>query len=337
MDRNSQYVYVKELISVSINMMRKKYHSFWFVSILLLIGSTLLFVGGPDYFSSRSLKHFWDIGHILYFVLFTVLLSRWTLVSRMRLIWQWITILSITFLLGVSIEFMQYGTTRTPNTGDVIRDMAGSLLVLVFGPLGKKLQPINRRRSLQSFVIVLVLVLLWPFVRSLIDEAISRYQFPLLSGFETPFEIDRWEGGDRLSVESIASISKGSALNGKLLKLSLTTDKYSGVKLRYFDGNWISARKLKISLYNSDTDPLQITCRIHDLLHIDGYPEYEDRYNRRFLLMQGWNQIEIDLDEVKESPSSRNMDMSHIRGLGLFVVSLPVPRILYLDEVRLTY
>ena len=219
-----------------------------------------------------------------------------------------------------------------PDTGDVLRDLAGSLLVLVFGPLGTKLQPINRRLSLQLSVVVLTLVLLWPFVKSLIDEAISWYQFPLLSGFETSFEIDRWEGGDRLSVESITSIS-----NGKLLKLPLTTDKYSGARLKYFDGNWSSARMLKISFYNPDTDLLQITCKIYDLQHTDGYWEDEDRYNRSFLLMPGWNQIEIDLDEVEESPSSRNMDMSHIRGVELFVMSLPAPRILYLDEVRLTY
>ena len=272
------------------------------------------------------------MGHILYFALLAVLLSRWSLVSRMSLIWQWTTILTITFLIGVSIEFMQYGTNRTPNTGDVLRDLNGSLLVLVFGPLATKLHPINRRLSLQLSVVVLTLVLLWPLAKSLIDEAISWYQFPLLSGFETSFEIDRWEGGDRLSVESITSIS-----NGKLLKLSLTTDKFSGATLKYFDGNWTSARTLKMSFYNPDTKPLQIICRIHDLKHTDSYEEYEDRYNRGFLLIPGWNQIEIDLDEVEESPSNRNMDMSRIRGVGLFVVSLPAPRILYLDEVRLTY
>lgn len=297
-----------------------------------MIGSVLLFIGGPDYYSPRSLKYFWDMGHILYFALLTILLSRWSLISRMPLMWYWITILTITFLLGTSIEFMQYGTTRTPNTGDVLRDLTGSLLVLVFGPLGTKLQPINLRLSLKLSVVLLTLVLLWPFARSLVDEAIAWYQHPLLSGFETSFEIDRWQGGDRLSVESITSIS-----NNKLLKLSLTTDKYSGATLKYFDGNWASARALQISFYNPDTTPLQITCRIHDLLHTNGYEEYEDRYNRSFLLTPGWNHIEIDLKEVKESPSSRNMDMSRIRGVGLFVVSLPAPRTLYLDEVRLTY
>lgn len=272
------------------------------------------------------------MGHIIYFALLTVLLSRWNIVSQMSLIWQWITILTITFLLGISIELMQYGTTRTPNAGDVLRDLTGSLLILVFGPLGKRIQPVDRLLSLKLPVVLLTLILLWPLTRSIVDEVIAWHQFPLLSGFETSFEIDRWEGGDRLSVESITSIS-----NDKLLKLSLTTDKYSGTALKYFNGNWVSARTLKISLYNPDTIPLQVTCRIHDLQHTDGHEEYEDRYNRSFLLITGWNQIEINLDEVKESPSSRNMDMSRIRGVGLFAVSLPTPRTLYLDEVRLTY
>lgn len=311
--------------------MRKKNHSIWFISILLLIGSILLFVGGPNYYAPRSLKYFWDIGHIFYFALLTILLSRYILVYRVSLIWQWIIILTITFILGVTIELLQYGTTRAPNVGDVLRDLSGSLLVLVFGPLKVKLQPINRRLFLQASVIVFVLVLLWPLTKSLIDETISRHQFPLLSGFETPFEIERWEGGDRLSVETIASVT-----SGKLLKVLLTKDKYSGVKLRYFDGDWTSARTLKFSFYNPDSKRLKITCRIHDLKHSKGY-EYNDRYNRSFRLMQGWNHIEIDLDEIKARPSGRKMDMSRIRGVGFFVLSLPEPQVLYLDEVRLTY
>ncbi|HAJ93129.1 MAG TPA: hypothetical protein DCO71_11040 [Gammaproteobacteria bacterium] len=304
----------------------------WIYGVFLAIGSVLLFLGGPDYYSSRSFKHFWDIGHIVYFSLLTGLLSQWRLVSRMSLAWQWTIILGITILLGVSIELMQHGTTRTPDTGDVLRDLTGSLLVLVYGSLGSKLQPDSRRFSLQFSVLVLSLVQLWPVTKSLIDEAIARHQFPLLSGFETPFEIDRWAGSAGLTVETIASIS-----HDKLLKLSLTTDQYSGAILNYFDGNWALARTLKISLYNPDAEPLQIICRIDDLQHADGDQEYEDRFNRGFLLMQGWSHLEIDLDEVKESPVSRSMDMGRIRGLGLFVMSLPIPRNLYVDNIQLTH
>jgi hypothetical protein len=167
--------------------------------------------------------------------------------------------------------------------------------------------------------------------KSLIDEAISRHQFPLLSGFETPFEIDRWTGSARLSIATMPSIA-----DSRLLKLSLTTEQYSGAVLKYFDGDWASASRLKFSLYNPDEDPLQITCRIHDVQHNDGHEEYEDRFNRRYTLMHGWNHIDIDLDEVKTSPARRSMDMARIREIGLFVTSLPAPRIIYLDNVRLS-
>jgi hypothetical protein len=180
-------------------------------------------------------------------------------------------------------------------------------------------------------VVLLVLVQLWPLTKSLIDEAIARRQFPLLSGFETPFEIERWKGDDRLSIESM------TMPKGKVMKIRLTTDQYSGASLRYFDGDWVEARTLQISLYNPDSYPLPVTCRIHDRQHADGNMEYEDRFNRSYLLMPGWNRIEIDLEEVEKSPANRRMDMRHIRGIMLFAVSLPAPRVLFLDEMRLAY
>jgi hypothetical protein len=271
------------------------------------------------------------MGHILYFVLLTFLLSRYSRISQISLPLQWITILVVTFLFGISIELMQYGTDRTPDIGDVLRDLTGSLLVLVFGLPAAKLNPLNRRLFLQASVLVLTLVMIWPLTRSLIDDLISWYQFPLLSGFETPFEIHRWQGGDRLSVESERSIS-----SGKVLKLPLTTDKYSGASLIYFNGDWASYSALKMSIYNPDASLLQIVCRIHDRQHSDGNEEYEDRYNQRFQLKPGWNHIDIDLNDVELRPAERYMDMSRIQQVGIFVVSLPSPRVIYLDDVQLS-
>lgn len=303
----------------------------WIYSVLLAIGSVLLFMGGPDHYSSRSFKHLWDAGHFVYFALLAALLFRWRSIARMSLIRQWTIILLITLVAGVTIEFMQSGTGRTPDTGDVIRDLTGSLLVLVFGLSRSALRPVSWRISLQVSVLVLLLVQLWPLTKTLIDEAIARQQFPILSDFETPFEIDRWGGNARHSVQTMPSISQG-----RLLKLSLTTNRYSGIVLKHFDGNWRSFRTLTISIYNPDAAPLDITCRIHDLPHTDGYEEYEDRFNRSFLLTQGWNHIEIDLGEVKESPVNRSMDMSRILEVGLFVMSLPAPRTLYIKNVYLS-
>ena len=122
---------------------------FWVYSIILAIGSVLLFLGGPDYYSSRSFKYLWDIGHIVYFALLTCLLLRWRFVAQMSLAGQWTIILVITLLVGVSIEFLQYGTDRIPDTGDVLRDLTGSLLVLVFGSSKSASQHVSWQLSKQ--------------------------------------------------------------------------------------------------------------------------------------------------------------------------------------------
>jgi len=303
----------------------------WLTGVLLAAGTVLLFVGGPEYYPSRSFGHGWDLGHIVYFALFTSLLIRWRFIARLPLAGQWAVVLLITLLAGVSIEFLQQDTGRTLEIGDVLRDLIGSLIVLVFGSPGAGLRPVGLRHFLRVAVLMLALVQLWPVTRSLIDEAVARQQFPLLSGFETPFEIDRWTGIAGLSVVAMPAISPG-----KLLRLSLTTDHFSGAALKYFDGDWTAAGHLNISLYNPDASPLRITCRIHDLQHADGHEEYEDRFNRSFRLQQGWNHIEIDLQDVAVSPARRRMDMRRIRGIGLFASALPAPRIIYLDDVRLS-
>ena len=268
--------------------------SLWIRIFLLVAGTVLLFLGGPDYFSSRSFRHFWDVGHIVYFALLAGLLARWRFISLMQVAGQWMAILSVTLVAGVSIELLQYGTTRTPDPGDVLRDLTGSLLVLVFGTGGALLQPRTWRNCLQFSVLLLLLVQFVPLARSLIDEAIASRQFPLLSDFDTPFEIDRWGGAPGLSVVSMPAISES-----RLLKVPLTTARYSGIRLDYFNGDWTSARILRIRVYNPDSNPLQITCRIHDIQHTHGNQEFDDRFNRGFILGTGWNQLEIDLKDVE--------------------------------------
>ncbi len=290
----------------------------------------LLFVGGPDYHSARSLKHLWDLGHIIYFALFALLLYQWRIVANMPLPGQWIALIAATIVIGVSIELLQYGTSRTPNSGDLVRNLSGTLLVLSFGPPARRLHAGYMKLSLRTAALLLMLALLWPLTRSLIDEAIARHQFPLLSGFETPFELDRWQGNAGLIVEASTPPSPG-----KWLKLSLTTARYSGAALTYFNGDWNNSRSLSVRFYNPDTRPLQISCRIHDSNHVDGNEEYEDRFNRRFELAPGWNRILIDLDEVRQSPARRTMDLRQIRSVMFFAVSLPAPRIVYLDELML--
>ena len=298
--------------------------------LILGVGTVLLFWGGPDYHAARSTKALWNHGHILYFALATYLLLGWRPLAALSPRWRWVLMLGFTSLVGVQIEIMQYDTQRTPDLGDVVRDITGAVLMLSFGPGHAQIRARSLRYGMQMLALLMLAIQIWPVATALTDEAIARRQFPLLSGFETPFETSRWEGNAGFDVTA-----DPSSAEGKVVQLSLGMRTFSGVHLKYFDGDWRGYRSLSLRLYNPDAQPLQVLCRIHDLAHEAGNQDYDDRFNRRFLLRQGWNDLEIELAEIAAAPKTRRLDLAQIVNLGLFSIGLKIPRTLYLDEVRL--
>ncbi len=307
-----------------------KDYRFWITSIALLTGSILFFLGGPDDNSARSFSAFWNLGHIIYFSLLSYAFSKWGWLTRHTLTRQWLFVLSVTLFSGILIEVLQSGIpNRTADPVDVIRDLTGSFLFLSFSPVySRGLGKI--KTILRTVAIILLLIQLKPLAISLLDEGIAWQQFPLLSNFETPFELNRWHATAKMTIKHIPSIA-----DGHIMEIALSTAHYSGVELRYFPGDWRKYKTLELSIYNPQTRPLSITCRIHDLQHTQGEQRYSDRYNHGFVLLAGWNKIKIDLNDVALAPQHRKMDLRQIRNLGIFVTSLPQPRIIFLDNVKL--
>jgi hypothetical protein len=151
-----------------------------------------------------------------------------------------------------------------------------------------------------------------------------------LADFETPFEIERLSGGARFSIDHEIAIHGESSL-----KVLLTTEKYSGVGLKHFPRDWRGFDSLRFSLFNSSTGPFKIVCRVHDSFHYGEGGMYDDRFNMRFMLIQGWNNIIIPLENIAKAPTNRKMDLSHIQVFGIHVVRLPKPEIIYIDYIRL--
>ncbi|MCP3896101.1 MAG: hypothetical protein GY706_15955, partial [Bacteroides sp.] len=146
----------------------------------------------------------------------------------------------------------------------------------------------------QVITVCLVGLQVYPFITALSDEYFAREQFPILSGFETPWEIQRWSGG------ADYAIADSVHLDGKYsMRVLLNTDLYSGVSLKYFPENWEGAKSFRFSVYNPSEEVLFITCRINDQRHNEGKQLYEDRFNRRYSLPMGWSTIEIDIEDLK--------------------------------------
>lgn len=297
----------------------------------LSIGTVLLFLGGPDSESPRWFAELWNYGHIIYFALLAGLLLKLPPIKRQTPVRQWLIVLGFTLLSGSLIEVLQQYTQRDAQLGDVARDLAGGFLLLAFAPASGARSGREWQLGIRLAASTLLILLLLPLCRILIDEASARWQFPVLANFETPFEMDRWSIRPDLAARITAS-----PRTGHMLEIPLSSTRYSGIGLRYFPGDWHEYRFLQVELYNPDRAPLRITCRIHDLAHTRGTQHIEDRYNQRFVLESGWNTLRIDLRSVTAAPLHRSMDMRQIRGIGFFASSLPAPRRLYLDNLRLS-
>jgi len=301
------------------------------LAVIAVICFVLFFVGGPDYYSQRSYKHFWDLGHILFFfILSYLILLNWPKRSETTFLRQSIVVIFITICLGGLIELIQAGSARTPNIMDLIRDIIGCLVALSFLTPVKKTISKAKLKMFQMISVVLVAIAFFPMVTAFLDEIAAMKQLPVLSDLETRFEIDRWAG------DADFSIDHEIYYHGKVsLKVNLNTTLYSGVSLKYFPQNWLNYNELHLSIFNPDRESIELTCRIHDKQHTQGLQLYEDRFNRRFSISSGWNLIKIQLKQISNSPHKRKMALNQIQGLGIFAISLSKPRTVYIDYVRL--
>ena len=300
--------------------------------VVLLIGFPFFFLGGPGYYSSRSFQTAWDLGHILFFAIMSLWLQA--LLQNKVAAWPSIRTFCALFLFvlfaGSLVEILQmFVDDRAPDFFDVLRNQLGCLLALAFFIRPPLLSGL-RRRFLQLGVIVLMSAAIWPFARAVIDERQAANQFPRLSDFETPFERYRWVNIQQMREES-AIVRHG----GKAMRVQLSTAKYSGVTLFYFPGDWRGYQTLHWSVYNPQPAGFVLNCRVHDVHHKEHGSEFSDRFNQQFVVQQGWNDLAVSLERVKNAPKGRVMDMQHIEGFGLFVVQQASPMEIYLDHVYL--
>lgn len=293
-----------------------------------LIGAVLLFVGGPGPDSLRSVRFGWVSGHLVCFALWGYLYLSWRGNLPIRRLLVEVVLLS--FLVGGTTEVLQSLVGREPSWRDVFNDVLGGLLAVLFFAPGRH-QLVAPLRYASQFVLLLVVAWsLIPFSRALADDIISRHQFPLLSGFETPFEQTRWGGKSRRNIDQQV-VYRGQ----KSLRVELVSGWYPGVFLNFFPADWRGYAALQMYVHHPLVEPLELHLRIHDQHHRDFDNLHRDRFNSTLLLEPGWNRIRVLLADVASAPRGRELDLRRVAGVGLFAVSLENPHIITIDDVRL--
>ncbi len=293
-----------------------------------LVCAVLLFVGGPGPDSLRSVRHAWVSGHLVCFALWGYLYLSWrgNLPIRRLLI----EVVLLSFVVGGMTEILQSLVGREPSWRDVFNDVLGGLLAVFFFAPGRHQLVAQLRKLTQLLLLLVVVWSLVPFSRALVDDIISRHQFPLLSGFETPFEQTRW-GGKSRRYRDEEIVYRGQ----QALRVELVAGWYPGVFLNFFPSDWRGYTALQMHVHHPLPEPLELHLRIHDQHHRDFDNAHPDRYNLALLLEPGWNRIRVMLADVVNAPRERELDLRRVAGVGLFAVSLEDPQVISIDEVRL--
>ncbi|QCF26815.1 succinyl-CoA synthetase subunit beta [Hydrocarboniclastica marina] len=297
------------------------------LAVLLIAISPLFFVGGPDWASTPLIKASWDLGHILFFALFTLSYQLLRGVGGAR---QAIGVSIAVLILGMMIEALQSFIGREVSWADVMGNLTGAWLVMAWRQ-STRCTTTGRRVVIwlcRGISLLLLVAYLLPVISQAHQQTRLAIQFPLLTDFADPASIRNWTGDVKLAHNFGPRAAPGMAI-------MLDTGRYSGAFLNRLHGDWSAYRQLNLSLFNPDATTVSLTLRINDLQHDRGSNAYNDRFNQTITLQPGWNRYEIQLEDVASAPSSRLMDMTRIRRLGLFTSKVQVPRTVFLTDLRL--
>ncbi len=245
---------------------------------------------------------------------------------------------AVTAAVAAAAEISQVVGPRAPTLSDWLRDLVGAaagLLIhatfaLRFRGAGRTLRAAAwavRIAALAALLLGFVPVARWAHATLRRDAA-----FPVLGSFESAWETTLWraQGG---SLELAPPPPAWPRPHGaRVARLRLEPGRYPGVRLDDPPHRWERYEALELALYSPHDEPVTLVLRIHDERHGNAY---EDRFNKKIEVGRGAHELRVPLDDVRRGPRARELDLSRIAGLVLYVPRTSVPLTLYLDDVRL--
>jgi hypothetical protein len=295
--------------------------------VLIIAGLPFFFLEiGPG--PGSPVTQLYGFAHLFFFALSAWWLARWIRWSQRPFWYRALLVMLLLAGLGGAIELIQPHFGRGASWRDFGIDILGGLLGLFC--LAPDRRHIRRLflLSAQFFILAAITATFYGPLVTLWDMCQASRQFPVLSDFETRFEARRWSSGE---------ISKSVSRRGhNSLRVLLDKGNYPGTTLQRSFGNWQGYTRFSFSLYLPDETPLRITVSIRDHDHNRRGGEFHDRFNRTFTMRQGWNDIVIPISDIERAPVERTLALDRLSEVVIFTTNLPAPRVVYIDDVRLT-
>lgn len=298
---------------------------------LTIIAVYLLFVAKLDYYSPRSWRACWDLGHVFIFIPVVYLLYRfYPRLSKIDAPYQVVLILALTLVIGGGVELLQGMMNRSSGLDDLIFDLVGACIaIILFSPSIKGASRFNKI-ILYGAIPGLILISSWRLITSLIDEYQASREFPLISSLEHRYESSRWSAREPISINR--DIKKTGCCS---LELKMLSGQYTGVKLQHFPADWSEYQTLEMAFYNPAAEKMGVFISIYDNSHQKIKLNYPGLYSRKFVLKHGWNTISFDYGTRTNNNLKKLIRIKEIRGLAVFIHQPEQGQKIYIDNVRL--
>jgi hypothetical protein len=244
----------------------------------------------------------------------------------------------ITIALGLGLEIYQIPGPGDADIFDFIRDVAGASSFLLFfmaidhAYLTLRERNWKIRRILISVTALLILAAAFtPLVLWSAAYIERNHKFPVILNSEYILE-SKFISCRNAVFNSVPAPSAWTGKKGHVGKIKFGNGAYPSISLNEIYGDWRNFEMLKISIFSTRTDTININMRIDDTHYNQ---EIRDRFNRIIGVKPGINEIVIELNDVRKAPSSRQMDMSEIKKIMLFGSKAEAGDSIYIDDFRL--
>ncbi len=276
------------------------------------------------FFNSMHVPVFGAVALSLYFA--TATKADWGFPQRVA------TVLVIVFVLSILSEAAQIPGPRDASVQDLVSDWLGAAAVLFFARAFGTDKAISRGGRV-TYALIGTAVLLFA-LSSLIGVSaayIERgYQRPVLVSFDAHFG-RYFRRTQHASLQLIGDPANAQ----KLAKITLNDGAWPGVTFHDIWPDWRSYSTLIIEFGLEGDAPLDVNVRVHDRKHRLGDQPYGDRFNRSLTLRQSRYTMRIPLEDIRDAPKGRQMNLSQIDGIVIFCSSKNVGRSFQLLEIRL--
>ena len=278
-----------------------------YMLILFVLAGLLLFVPLPvsPTYAGRTIE---NAGHTPLFFLVT-LGVLFTMRDHPR--FQGASLYALAGMIGAGTGFLseviQKPLARDASWEDVFADAVGAVLALAVYALFERRTKLRVWQRLGALAVALscIAIFLAPIVRMARAYVHRNGQVPVIADFHSRIEL-YWT----------LSFGVNREIVDDALEVEFVADEFPGVSFHEPVPDWRSFRTLIIDVENPASERLNLGVRVHDRRHKHAFG---DRFNRRFELAAGERRtLRIPLEDIRQGPRRRLMDMAHISDITLF-------------------